>query len=67
MQPVHDRMPVIMPADHYVDWLNKAADENAVYPLLLDNRAYGEMSITLVSDWVNNPQHDAVRCITSNG
>jgi putative SOS response-associated peptidase YedK len=47
-------------------WLDKAADEHTAYPLL-DNQAYGDMSFTPVSDWVNNPQHDDGRCIEPGG
>jgi len=62
MQPIHDRMPVIIPAEHYHQWLDNDADPNQVYGLL-DNQAYAEMVATPVSHWVNSPLHDDERCI----
>lgn len=62
MQPIHDRMPVIISTEHYHDWLNKSASDDDVYGLL-DNQAYPDMTTTAVSDWVNNPKHDDERCI----
>jgi putative SOS response-associated peptidase YedK len=60
MLPIHDRMPVIIPSEHYHAWLNKTADDAFD---LLDNQAYANMTTTSVSDWVNNPKHDDNRCI----
>jgi putative SOS response-associated peptidase YedK len=62
MQPIHERMPVIMPPDHYSHWLDKTVDENEAFELL-DNQAYKEMVATPVSDWVNNPRHNDERCL----
>lgn len=63
MQPIHDRMPVILPPDHYSNWLDKSNSEDQAF-MLLDNLAYTDMSTTLISDWVNNPRHEDERCIT---
>lgn len=62
MQPIHERMPVIMPPENYRHWLDKSADEEHVFQLL-DNQAYDQMQTTPISDWVNNPRHDDERCI----
>ena len=62
MQPIHDRMPVIMPAGSYHDWLNITSNIDDAYDLL-ENSAYANMVTTPVGDWVNNPRHDDVRCI----
>jgi putative SOS response-associated peptidase YedK len=62
MQPIHERMPVIMPVDHYRDWLNKSATEDVAFQLL-DNAAYVDMTTTPISDYVNNPRHDDERCL----
>ena len=59
-------MQVILQAVHYGRWLDKASDENALYPLL-DNLAYCDMTITPVSDWVNNQQHGNASYIAPNG
>lgn len=62
MQAIHDRMPVILPPDHYRSWLDKSTDSDAAYALL-NNHAYGDMTATAVSGWVNNPLHDDPRCL----
>ncbi|ATG88316.1 SOS response-associated peptidase [Methylomonas koyamae] len=62
MQPIHERMPVIIAPEHYHDWLNKAADADDAYRLL-DDPAYSHTGATPVGDWVNNPRHDDERCI----
>jgi len=62
MQPIHERMPVIMPEGCYHDWLNITSTTDGAYDLL-ENSAYANMATTPVGDWVNNPKHDDVRCI----
>ena len=62
MQPIHQRMHVIIPADAYRRWLDKNTDENTVFKLL-DNQAYMDMTLTPVSDYVNNPRHNDEQCI----
>jgi putative SOS response-associated peptidase YedK len=62
MQPIHDRMPVIIPQSHYHQWLDKAEDGNQAY-YLIDSVTYADMTATPVSDWVNNPLHDDIRCV----
>lgn len=64
MQPIHERMPVIMLPAYYHAWLDKAAGSDAVLPLL-KNDAYADMALTPVSDWVNNPRHTDGRCVES--
>lgn len=62
MQPIHDRMPVILTPEDYHQWLNKTADTEQTFKLL-DNQAYSEMVATPVGHWVNNPNHDDKRCV----
>ncbi|QSB02667.1 SOS response-associated peptidase [Methylomonas sp. EFPC1] len=62
MQPIHDRMPVIITPGYYRQWLNKAAGADEALELL-DNQAYAEMTATPVSDWVNKPGNDGERCV----
>lgn len=62
MQPIHDRMPVIITPEHYHQWLDKAADADYAFELL-DNQAYSLMMATPISDWGNNPRHNDERCI----
>lgn len=65
MQPIHDRMPVIITPEHYHQWLDKTADPDQAFKSL-DNKAYEQMTATPVSDWVNNPRHDDERCIQAS-
>ena len=62
MQSIHQRMPVIIPRNHYHQWLDKTSDANLAYSLV-NNQAYEEMTAMPVSNWVNNPQHDDRRCL----
>lgn len=62
MQPIHDRMPVIIPVEHYHQWLDKTAAADQAFELL-DNQAYALMEATPIRDWVNNPRHDDQRCL----
>lgn len=62
MQPIHERMPVIIPVDHYRDWLDKSAVEDEVFQLL-DNHAYVDMTSTPISDYMNNSRHNDERCL----
>jgi putative SOS response-associated peptidase YedK len=64
MQPIHERMPVIMPPAHYQAWLDKHADSDTVFALL-ENEAYMQMRATPVGDWVNNPRHDDEQCLST--
>ncbi len=62
MQPIHDRMPVIISPAFYHDWLDKTGNTDDAFTLL-ENHAYTDMIATGVGDWVNNPRHDDERCI----
>lgn len=62
MQAIHARMPVIIPENHYGEWLDRNSPEAEV-AALLNNSAYQAMTATAVSDWVNNPLHDDERCL----
>jgi putative SOS response-associated peptidase YedK len=60
--PVHDRMPVIVPADARAAWLAKNADP-AVLPTLLRPYPDDEMEAYAVSPLVNSPKNDSAECI----
>lgn len=64
MQPIHDRMPVIIPSEYYHNWLNKAANADDAFALL-DDQAYLNIITTPVGDWVNNPRHNDALCVES--
>lgn len=59
---LHDRMPVILPAQHHDHWLDPAADIAGLMPLLRPYPA-GQMTHHPVSTRVNNPRHDDLRCM----
>ncbi len=63
MQPIHERMPVIIPPDDYAQWLNKGAEESTALQLL-GNQSVDTITATPISDWVNNPRHDDARCLS---
>jgi putative SOS response-associated peptidase YedK len=62
MQPIHERMPVIISNELYHEWLDKNADDESAFQLL-HNQAYKDMALTPVSDYVNNPRHNDERCL----
>lgn len=64
MKSIHERMPVIISAEHYRQWLDKTAAENQAYNLM-DSGIYQQMAATPISDWVNNPRHDGEGCLAS--
>ncbi len=61
MSPIHQRMPVIIDADNYAQWLDKNARQSSLLSLL-SHDAYQNMQTEAVSDWVNNPRHDDPNC-----
>jgi putative SOS response-associated peptidase YedK len=58
MRPIHDRMPVIIPAEHYAAWLEPANRDPA--SLMAHVRAYpaGRMTGWPVSPRVSEPEND---------
>ena len=63
MEHIHDRMPVIIPKQHYNSWLDNLASPEQLKQLLLSD-CYQDMQATPVSDWVNNPRHDDKDCLS---
>lgn len=62
LQPLHDRMPVILAADDYHTWLDPEADVETVRGLM---RPFAEDALEHypVSTLVNRPENDAPQCI----
>jgi putative SOS response-associated peptidase YedK len=63
MQPIHDRMPVILQPQDYEQWLDPAIQTGkSLQPLL---RPYPDEAMMTypVSKAVNNPRHDRPDCI----
>ena len=66
MQPIHDRMPVILNPAQYNTWLaadhfNRAQLESLLVPYT------GELKVYPVSRLVNSPKNDDPRCIEQTG
>ena len=62
MQPIHNRMPVILEPEDYDMWLDPGPRPQEALHLL---RPYppDKMMAYPVSTWVNNPRHDDPSCI----
>jgi len=55
LRPIHDRMPVIVPPEHYARWLDAAADDVAD---LFDPASAGDVRVHPVSTRVNAVRND---------
>lgn len=63
MQPIHERMPVIVAQLDYRQWLD-SQQTSANLQQLLEKDAYAGMVLKPISNWINNPQHDGVKCLS---
>lgn len=63
MQPIHDRMPVILPAEHEATWLDPAEHDTARLSKLLKPFPAAAMTAQRVGDLVNSPRHETPACI----
>lgn len=63
MQPLHDRMPVILPPAEYASWLDPRPDRGEVLQRLLRPYPSEEMRAYPVSTVVNNPRNDVPQCV----
>jgi putative SOS response-associated peptidase YedK len=64
MEPIHNRMPVILDPNSYSLWLDPSFQKlEALQPLLRPYPAE-QMAAYPVSQWVNNPRHDDPQCLT---
>jgi putative SOS response-associated peptidase YedK len=62
MQPIHQRMPVIIAPDDYHAWLVKKTPINTLETILTAD-AYQQMQLTPISTRVNNPAHNDSDCL----
>jgi putative SOS response-associated peptidase YedK len=62
MQPIHERMPVIIAKEDYRQWLD---DQQSLAGLqhVLSTDSYSGMTVKPISPWVNNPKHNDRRCL----
>lgn len=63
MQPIHDRMPVILPPEHEATWLDPAEHDTARLSKLLKPFPAAAMTARRVAALVNSPQHETAACI----
>jgi putative SOS response-associated peptidase YedK len=61
-RPIHDRMPVILPADSYDHWLDPTLHDAAELQPLLRSYPSEEMKAFPVSTLVNSPRNDDPAC-----
>jgi len=61
--PLHDRMPVIVRADHCKRWLGSDDPRSEVFTWALEHPAEDPLKIYPVSNLVNSPKTDDPRCI----
>lgn len=61
MQPIHNRMPVVVPAEAMGDWLN-SEDRSVVDQLMLPLEE-GVLKKTRVSKYVSNARNEGQKCI----
>jgi putative SOS response-associated peptidase YedK len=61
--PIHNRMPVILPAADYPKWLDPGVSDAAELSPLLAPYPAGGMEAYPVGLYVNSPAHDDPRCI----
>lgn len=67
LRDLHDRMPLVLPANEWDTWLGGSTEEAARLlepqtPKTLEERA-GELLVVPVSTWVNNVKHDDPACV----
>lgn len=63
MQPIHERMPVIIPIDEYDLWLDPRCQDTEKLAKLLRPYSSKDMLAYRVSSLVNNPKNDVPQCI----
>jgi putative SOS response-associated peptidase YedK len=63
MASIHNRMPVILPKERYVEWLDTSGQVREKLQELLTPYAAGDMEAFPVSTLVNSPKNDVPGCI----
>ncbi len=63
VEPIHNRMPVILPAKHYDEWLDPANQHVDALRALLAPFPAEEMSAYPVSTYVNSPRNEGPECV----
>ncbi|HEX6982995.1 MAG TPA: SOS response-associated peptidase [Balneolaceae bacterium] len=63
VQPVDDRMPVILHPDDYDQWLSNQPADEMDFEKFLNAYSMTEMAVNRVSDEVNNPENNSAELI----
>ena len=63
MRPIHERMPVIVPPDHYGLWLDPRCQDTDKLATLLRPYPSKDMVAYRVSTLVNNAKNDVPQCV----
>jgi putative SOS response-associated peptidase YedK len=63
VEPVHDRMPVILPPESWDAWLDPSQSDPAKLQPLLQPFPAEQMEVIAASPVVNNSRHDAPDCL----
>jgi putative SOS response-associated peptidase YedK len=63
MEPIHNRMPVILQEQAYASWLNPGLTNTVYLSGFLEPYSAEEMEAYPVSPMVNNPQNESPWCI----
>lgn len=63
IEPIHDRMPVILKAEDHDMWLNPDIKNTENVITLLKPYPAEEMELYEISTYVNNPKNDSPECI----
>lgn len=62
LQPIQDRMPLLIDADDCARWLDPKTPADEVQSFMVP-RAANDLYSYRVSNWVNAPAHDDARCV----
>jgi len=63
--PIHDRMPVIIPAEHYSAWLDVKTPMEKLSKLLLQPLSCEQFEVYPVSPKMNNARFESSLCVDS--
>ncbi len=63
MEPIHNRMPVILPHESTAAWLNSSVEDAATLSELLLSYNSNAMTAHEVSTFVNSPRNNTPECI----
>ena len=63
LQPLHERMPVILSPEHFARWLDPQFLNTDELTKLLAPYPAGRLSLTPVTNYVSNARHEGPRCL----